>query len=136
MNTRILVPNLAALLGLVLLTCHGVAADGRQKSRFAGTYSGKFTTTDNQEGVVTVTVDDKGNITGESTNTTLDQTAKLSGTVDDDGRGKIVFEFPTATYTASGVSSKTAKGTIIGIMIQRSGMRAMGAIEFELIPKS
>ena len=47
----------------------------------------------------------------------------------------MVYEFPDATYTGTGIYSKTRKGTIIGTLIQRSGMRAIGMIQPELTPK-
>ncbi len=139
MITRIHVQFGTALLGMMILVCAGTARDGESRSRFAGSYSGKFIAHnpggDDQEGVLTSTIDKKGKISGEATNTTTNETVKLTGTVDEDGRVKMVYEFPNATFTATGTVSKTRKGTIIGTVIQWSGMRAMGAIEFESIPK-
>ena len=140
MSARTHVRFWAMLLGLLLLACQAAANDGKTRSRFAGTYTGKYTShvgpkSQDQEGTQTSTVDDKGNISGEATNTTINQTAKISGTIDDDGRVKMIFEFPNGTYTATGTASKTAKGTIIGTLIQWVGMDAMSSIEFESIPK-
>jgi hypothetical protein len=108
-------------------------------SRFAGSYTGKYIAHnlggEEQEGVQTSTVDDEGKVTGEATNTTLNQTVKMTGSIDEDGRVKMVYEFPNATYTATGTVSKTRKGTIIGTLIQWSGMRPMGVIELESTPK-
>jgi hypothetical protein len=139
MTTRIHVKFGTALLGVMVLVCPATARDGKARSRFAGSYSGKYIAHnlggEDQEGVLTSTIDEKGNITGEATNTTLNQTVKLTGTIDEDGKVKMVYEFPNATFTATGTVSKTRKGTHIGTLIQWSGMRAMGAIEFESIPK-
>jgi hypothetical protein len=140
MITRIHVQFGTVLLGVMILACPGAANDGKARSRFAGSYTGKYVShpggnAEDQEGVVTSSVDEKGNISGEATNTTLNQTAKISGTIDEDGRVKMVYEFPSATYTATGTASKTAKGTIIGTLIQWSGMRAISSIEFESTPK-
>jgi Flp pilus assembly protein TadG len=139
MTTRIHVQFGTALIGVMILVCPGNASDGKARSRFAGSYSGKYVGHnvggEDQEGTMTSTVDEKGNITGEATNTTLNQTVKLTGTIDEDGKVKMVYEFPNATFTATGTASKTRKGTIIGTLIQWSGMRAMSAIEFESIPK-
>jgi hypothetical protein len=118
----------------------GHGSDGKARSRFAGSYTGKYiahrlNADDQQEEVDITIIDDKGNISGEATNTTLNQTVKLTGTIDEDGRVRMVYELPTATYTATGTYSKTRKGTIIGTLTQWSGMRAMGVIELELTPK-
>jgi hypothetical protein len=129
-----------AFLGLIVVTCPGAASEGKAPSRFAGSYTGKYSFhrpggDDQQEGISSITIDEKGNVTGEATNTTQNQTIKLTGTIDEDGRVKMVYEFPTATYTGTGTYSKTRKGTIIGTLIQWSGMRPMGMIELELTPK-
>ena len=129
-----------ALLGVMILICPGAASDSKARSRFAGSYTGKYTfhrvnAEDQQEGVSSTTIDEKGNISGEATNTTLNQDLKVTGTINEDGRVRMVYEFPDATYTGTGIYSKTRKGTIIGTLIQRSGMRAIGMIELELTPK-
>jgi hypothetical protein len=138
MTTRIHVFG-TALLGMIILISPSAANDGKARSRFAGTYTGKYVAHtpngEDQEGTATTTVDEKGNISGESTNTTVNQTAKISGTIDEDGRIKMVYEFPNATFTATGTVSRTAKGTIIGTLIEWSGTRTMGCIEFESTPK-
>jgi hypothetical protein len=130
----------AALLGLMILICPGTAGEGKAPSRFAGSYTGKYifhrlNADDQQEGVSSSTIDEKGHVSGEATNTTLNQTVKLTGTIDEDGRVRMVYEFPTATYTGTGTYSKTRKGTIIGTLTQWSGMRPIGMIELELTPK-
>ena len=140
MLTRFHVHFGAALLAAMILICPGAASDGKARSRFAGSYTGKYTyhrvnAEDQQEGVSSSTIDDKGNISGEATNTTLNQDLKVTGTIDEDGRVKMVYEFPDTTYTAIGIYSKTRKGTIIATLIQRSGTRAIGMIELELTPK-
>ena len=89
-----------------------------------------------QEGVFESTVDENGNITGKGTNTTADQTAKHTGTIDDDGRMKLIFAFPYRTYTAVGTASKTKKGSIIATLMQKSGTKMMGTIQLELVPKN
>jgi hypothetical protein len=140
MITRFQVQFGAALLGMMIVICPGAASGGKARSRFAGSYTGKYiayraNVEGQQEGVDTTTIDEKGNVSGEATNTTVNQTVKLTGTIDDDGKVKMVYEFPNATYTATGTYSKTRKGTIIGTLIQWSGTRAMGTIELELTPK-
>jgi hypothetical protein len=140
MSTRIRVQFWLVLFGLTILTCPGSANDERERSRFAGTYSGKYifmapNLDEPQEGVITSSIDDKGNITGEGTNTTQNQTAKHTGTIDEDGRVKLVIEFPNATFTCVGTASKTRKGTIIATLTQKSGMKAMGVVELEVAPK-
>jgi hypothetical protein len=129
-----------AFLGLMTLICPADANGGEAPSRFAGSYSGKYTYhrlngEGQQEGVSSTTIDEKGNVRGEATNTTLNQNLKVTGTIDDDGRVRMVYEFPTATYTGTGTYSKTRKGTVIGTLIQWSGMRPIGMIELELTPK-
>ena len=139
MGARIQVPLWLALFGLITLGRPATAGD--ERSRFAGTYSGKFVyktpnVEDPQEGVFDSTVDENGNITGKGTNTTADQTAKHTGTVDEDGRVKLIFAFPNATYTAVGTASRTKNGNIIATLIQKSGTKMMGTIQLELAPKN
>jgi hypothetical protein len=141
MNQRVHLACWAVVFGLIASTCQAIASDKEERSRFAGTYSGKFIShtsgnAEPTEGVVTASVDEMGNIKGEATNTSQNQTAKLEGAIDQDGKVKLTFEFPDATYTAVGTASKTTKRNIIGTLIQKSGMRAFGGIEFELVPKS
>jgi len=129
-----------ALLGWIILRQPAAAQDDRDVARFAGTYTGKYTffapgADEPQEGVITSTVDEKGNVTGEGTNTTVNQTAKHTGTIDADGRVKLVIEFPNATYTCVGTAAKTKKGGIVGTLIQKSGARMMGALEYEVTLK-
>jgi hypothetical protein len=125
---------------MMILICPGAASDGKVRSRFAGSYTGKYiyhglNAENQQEGVSSTTIDEKGYVNGEATNTTLNQSLKVTGTIDEDGRARMVYEFPTATYTGTGTYSKTRKGTIIGTLIQWSGMQVMGMIELELTPK-
>jgi hypothetical protein len=139
MSAPIRVPLWLALF--VLINLAGPGASGEQRSRFAGSYSGKFVyktpnVEEPQEGVFDSTVDENGNITGKGTNTTADQTAKHTGTIDEDGRVKLVFAFPYATYTAVGTASKTRHGSIIATLIQKSGTKMMGTIQLELAPKN
>jgi hypothetical protein len=138
MSARIQFPLWPAFLGLIILCC--AAAAGEERSRFAGSYSGKFVyktpnVEEPQEGVFDSTVDENGHITGKGTNTTAEQTAKHTGTIDEDGRVKLIFAFPYATYTAVGTASKTKNGTIIATLIQKSGTKMMGTIQLELAPK-
>jgi hypothetical protein len=87
-----------------------------------------------QEGVFTCTVDEKGNVTGELTNTTLNQSAKSTGTIDGDGRVKLLIEFPNQTFTCFGTASKTKEGHIIGTLIHKSGMKMNAAVEYDSAP--
>jgi hypothetical protein len=140
MNARIHVPFWLALLGVIILSRPVAPNDDRETSRFAGSYTGKYTfllpnVEEPQEGVFTSTVDKKGNITAEGTNTTVNQSFKDTGTIDEDGRVKLVIEFSSATYTAVGTASKTRDGHIIATLVQKSGARAMGVFELEAIPK-
>jgi hypothetical protein len=139
MSARIQVPLWLALFGFIISGRPATAGD--ERSRFAGSYSGKFVyktpnVEEPQEGVFDSTVDENGNITGKGTNTTAEQTAKHTGTIDGDGRVKLVFAFPYATYTAVGTASKTKNGNIIATLIQKSGTKMMGTIQLELAPKN
>ena len=140
MNTLFYVRFGGALLGMMVLICPGAARDGKARSRFAGSYTGKYVAyrlnaDSRQEGIDTTTIDGEGKVGGEATNTTLNQTIKLTGSIDEDGRVKMIYEFPDATYTGTGTYSKTRNGTIIGTLIQWSGMRPTAMIELELTPK-
>jgi hypothetical protein len=140
MSARIQMQFWLALLVSVMLSRPAAASDDRGVSRFAGTYSGKYTylvpgVEEPQEGVFTSTVDKNGNITAEGTNTTANQKFRDTGTIDEDGRIKLVIEFSNATYTAVGTASKTRNGHIIATLVQKSGARAMGVFELEAAPK-
>ncbi len=138
MSARI--PLCLALLGLIVVRL-AAGADEPERSRFAGSYSGKFVykalnVEEPQEGVFSSLIYKDGTITGEGTNTTADQTAAHTGTIDEDGRVKLVFTFPYSTYTATGTASKRGNGNIIATLIQKQGKRVMGIIELELTPKN
>ena len=140
MSTRFHARLGAAFLGMMILICPGAASDGKRRSPFAGSYTGKYiahrlNANDQQEGVDTTVIDEKGNVSGEATNTTLNQTVKLTGSIDEDGRVRMVYEFANATNTATGTYSKTRKGNIIGTLTQWSGATAISMIELELTPK-
>jgi hypothetical protein len=141
MSARIYALLCLTVLGLLIGGRHVEGRDEGERSRFAGSYTGKFVyktlnVEDPQEGVFTSSVDRDGNITGEGTNTTADQTAKQTGTIDEDGRVKLVFTFPYSTYTATGTASKRRNGNIIATLIQKQGTKVMGVIELELAPKN
>jgi hypothetical protein len=109
----------------------------KEKSRFAGTWSGSWTGLTQggaQDGVVTMIVDDEGNVTGESLNKTIGQTTTLKGSVSNDGRSFIAFEFPGQSYTARGTCTKTSKGTVTGTATQMHGSNFFGTLEWEVKP--
>ena len=128
------------LVGLLLLIRPAAAKDVRPRSPFAGTWAGTYTAmmpNNTQEGEITATVDDQGNVKGEVWNKTVNQNATLKGTVNEDGKIKIVFEFPNQNQpaTADGTVARTRKGWLTGTMTQRFGMQATGSIEFDVKPK-
>ncbi len=129
----------AVFLVLVAGPVSGAPVTQTKKSvnPFAGKWSGTWTGLTpggQQEGEVTLTVDEEGNMKGESFNQTVRQTAIINGTFEKDGRHTIEINFPNATYTASGTVSKTSKGTVIGTLTQKAGDRVMGSIQFEIRP--
>jgi hypothetical protein len=133
-----------AAAGLLMAAAAPADADqpaAKKKCPFAGTYSGTYTFMSgngDQEGLVTLmTIDDNGNITGESKDTSNDTITKIKGTVLKDSKVADVFEFPTGQkVTAFGTISKTAAGGLTGTLTQRVGTTAVGSIEFDLKPKS
>jgi len=126
---------LLASLGLV-----GTAAPPEKKrSHYAGTYTGTFTamtTNGDQEGETTLTIDDEGNVTGESHNKTNNSTTKIKGTILKDNKATIVFEVGDGMASAFGTVAKTSTGGITGTMTQRAGTTYTGCIEFDLKPKA
>jgi len=119
----------------------GTAAPPEKKpSPYAGTYTGNFTSSTaagDQEGEVTLTIDDDGNITGESNNKSINATATIKGQILKDNKSSIVFEFPgQAKYSAFGTFSKTASGGFTGTMAQRTGTTTFASIEYDLKRKA
>jgi len=115
------------------------AAPEKKRSPYAGTYTGTYTgitTVGDQEGEVTLTIDDDGNITGEANNKSINATATIKGQILKDNKSSIVFEFPNQKYSAFGTFSKTASGGFTGTMAQRSGTTLFGNIEYDLQPKA
>jgi hypothetical protein len=137
MNARAVTLSSVAALCVAMLVLPAGARPGPQADRFnfTGSWSGTWTSQTpggGQEGDVSLTVDDKGNVTGESFNKSANQTATIKGSINKDGKSSIDFEFPGQTYTAFGTIAKTSKGTVIGTMVQKQGHKLIGTIDFEV----
>jgi hypothetical protein len=112
--------------------------DEKKRSPYAGTYTGTFTASNaagDQEGDAEVTIDEKGNLTGESFNKTINAKATLKGTILKNNKEVLVIEFPNDKSNAYGTISPTANGGFTGTLIQRSGTTAFSFIEFDMNPK-
>jgi hypothetical protein len=143
MNVRTL--NLCSVAAAcILLSLSPVASafdakkEEKKHSPFAGSYTGTFTFMSQQgeqEGELTITIDDGGNVTGEAKNTTSNVSQTIKGTLLKDSKAAIVLESPQQKTSAFGTISKTAAGGITGTMTQRLGTTAVGSFEFEIKPK-
>jgi hypothetical protein len=121
-------------------------ADGEPKkeetkkpSPYAGTYSGTFTFVTlngaDQEGEMTLTIDEGGNVKGEATNKTIGGVTKVKGTILKENKAVLVLESDNQKANAFGTISKTEAGGITGTLTQRVGTNVVGGIEFEMNPK-
>jgi hypothetical protein len=126
----------------LLLPAGLTKADSADKKRspYAGKYKGIFTAMfangNDQEGEITVTVDDDGNSKGESFNKTMNDRAAFKGTILKDNKIATIFQINNGTAQASafGTISKTSEGGMTGTMVERVGGRMVCAIEFDLKP--
>jgi hypothetical protein len=126
---------LASACLLASLAPPSKAAPEKKRSPYAGTFSGTFTamtTAGDVEGEVTLTVDDDGNVTGESKNKTNNSSAKITGSILKDNKATIVFDGGENSASAFGTIAKTSTGGITGTMTQRTGTTYVGCLEFDL----
>jgi len=129
----------AAVCLLVSLAPAGAAPPEKKRCPFAGTYAGTYTAMSpagDQEGEVTMTVDEDGIVTGESKGATANEKATIKGQILKDNKSSIVFESTTIRASAFGTFSKTSSGGLTGTMTQRVGTTAVASIEFEMKPKA
>jgi hypothetical protein len=115
------------------------SAPKKERSPYAGTYTGTYTTlapAGNQEGEVTLTVDDDGNVTGESKHDTATATATIKGKILKDNKAALVFTWDNTKANAYGTISKTSTGGVTGTVTQKIGTTVACTIEFELKPKA
>jgi hypothetical protein len=142
MNARTF--SLTALAAGVL--CVGLGADApkeekkQERSPWAGEYIGTYTASSptgvEEEGEITLTVDENGKSKGESVAKGSDQKAVLKGTHLKNNKAVIVIELPNgAKANGYGTVSRLSDGGMTGTMIQRIGTQVVGGIEFELHPK-
>ena len=128
----------ACLLGSRGLEGAEAPKDDKRPSPYAGTYTGTFMASNaggDQEGDCEVTIDEKGNVVGESFNRTINQKATIKGMILKNNKELIVIEFPNAKSNAYGTLSRTANGGFTGTLIQRSGTTAFSFIEVDMNPK-
>lgn len=116
-------------------------ARGQENSPFAGTYGGKFTFQSSNpnfpsgEGLVrTLSVAANGKVTG-TFNPPNGELAEFNGSVDEDGAISYTIQFTTQTYVVKGLVVKTKRGSLKGNATQYAGRKAVGSIEFDLLPK-
>ena len=101
-------------------------------SIYSGSYSGSFTTTNSQAGTLAISVNTAGQIEGSSTNTTLNQNAVVSGSIDNSGNVTSTFVYPSGTYTAAGFVTQTTTSHLVGTLTQRQGSAQDGAVTIDL----
>jgi hypothetical protein len=110
----------------------------KQKSPYAGTYTGTFTFASpqgDQEGEMTLTIDDDGNVKGEAKNKTIGGDTTIKGTILKENKAVLVLESANQKANAFGTISKTEAGGVTGTLTQRVGTQVVGGIEFEANPK-
>jgi hypothetical protein len=138
LNVLLLCAAAACLLGSRGLAGAEAPKDDKKPSPYAGTYTGTFVASNgagDQEGDCEITIDDKGNVAGESFNKTINMKATIKGTILKNNKEVIVIEFPNAKSNAYGTISRTDNGGFTGTLIQRSGTTAFSFIEFDMNPK-
>ena len=111
-----------------------------KKAQFeAGTFTGTFTASNaggDQEGELTINIDENGKFTGESFNKTANFKVNFKGTILKDNKSIAVFELPGEQKSSCfGTVSKTANGGWTGTLIQRVGTNAIAFLEYEVNPK-
>jgi len=124
----------------IALISPAAAQDNKRvlESPFAGDYIGKFVFKashpglENQKGHISITITNRGKVTGLAKNTTIDQAADLKGSVDADGELKLIIEFPQERYTAKGTVTITKKGNLKGTLTEYLGKITVGKLEFDL----
>jgi len=112
-----------------------------KKAQFeAGTYTGTYTASTpggDEEGELTITLDENGKFTGESQGKNSNVKAILKGTRLKDNKTITVFELANGQKASCfGTISRTANGGWTGTLIQRIGTTAVACIEYEVGPKS
>jgi len=129
----------ACLLGSRAFADEPKKEEKKQPSPYAGTYTGTFTFVvpngADQEGEMTLTIDEGGNVKGEATNKTIGGVTKVKGTILKENKAVLVLESDTQKASAFGTISKTEAGGITGTLTQRVGTTVVGGIEFEANPK-
>jgi hypothetical protein len=102
----------------------------------AGTYTGTFTASNgagDQEGELTINIEQDGKFTGESFNKTQNFKANFKGTILKDNKSIAVFELPGGQKSSCfGTVSKTANGGWTGTLVQRVGTTAIAFVEYEV----
>lgn len=129
----------ACLFGSLVPVGAEPAPKKKERSPYAGTYTGIFTASNasgDQDGEVTLTIDDDGNVTGDSNNKTNNSTTKIKGKILKDNKATITFDVNNAEASAFGTVAKTSANGITGTMTQRNGTTYAGCIEFDLKPKA
>ena len=107
-------------------------------SPYLGSFAGPFnfvgTTAQfpNQTGTVLIATDSNGNVTGTAHNTTFNQDAVVSGTLDKNGSITSTFVFPNATVTATGTVSIATSGHLVGTLTESLGGNNVGQITVDL----
>jgi hypothetical protein len=130
-----------AAVGCLLLSLapSRTAPPETKRNPYAGSYSGTYTFMSqggDQEGEMSFTVDDDGNVTGETKGNNETNVMKFKGTILKDNKSASVFEYPNGQKSSCfGTIAKTSEGGITGTVTQRMGTNAIGSIEFDVKPK-
>lgn len=94
-------------------TTTGLTSDGNNP--FAGEWSGNWITSSGQGGIVTLNITNTGVLSGTMYNTTYNQTAPMSGTVDNSGKFSSTYQYPNnpvGTFNGT-LSTSSMANTIV-----------------------
>lgn len=115
--------NLALMAAIVaslsLIGCGGGTTAGAAANPFQGTYSGNWSSTQDQTGTATVDVDSQGHLTGTLVNTTLDISGTVTGTTTPSGNFTGTVTYPEGTpSTINGTLQLAGNGDVVGELHQ------------------
>jgi hypothetical protein len=134
------------VLGLCLAALTGpAAAEDKERSPFAGKYSGEWTFKSSnalfrnkQRGKLTLSIAASGKVTGTIENLTFRKKADVKGFIDGDGELDVTFEFDNQAYRLKGALTKTKRGDLKGTVSQSwdfAKAYPVGTIELDLPSK-
>ncbi len=128
-----------ALLPTALLSAGcGGGGGGGDSNPIAGRYLGTFTTANapqggNQQGTVDLRVDQAGRITGTAFNTSINATATISGTINDEGQVQSTYTYPNLVAVVTGTVGFNNAGHMVGTLPVTVQGNPFGTLSIDLV---